>query len=411
MIKKMLLTFIIMVLLPLSAVAEILTIEDAIEAGLKRSMTLEAELLQYRNQISSQRQNFYSWLPQANVSLSKNRAMGIWDDLQGSANLNWSISSNDPRYFEMRRQMIEMQNAALSLEDKKKNIAWQVLYRYIDVLQAQDLVNLQKDIKALEEKKYQAAIAEFKLGAATQQKVDEAELNMLGIEIRQNDLENTLQEKRRELFYYINLEDGKEELESLSVEPALTVQPYRANLQFQIAGAEQEVRGLNNRQAFLNLLPELSLSYNYSQSSTGDAFEFDEYEDSSQISLRLSYSLFDIFSNQENLKMTRRSWKFYNKTIEDIEKANRNELNNLNNSLLVQSRNYELYQRKSGLALRILEQAQMEYEQGELSTLDLNQYQNNYYSAREQEINGYYQVIRTSESINLHLSENILGKW
>ena len=409
--RKLSLILLIIVLIPVLALAEILTIEDAVNAGLERSLAIESELLQYRNQQTMQLQNMYSWLPRANLNLGKSLYDGDWTDMQGQMSFSWDITSNDSRYFEMRRQLLEMHNASLSLDDKKKNIAWQVLSRYIDVLQASDLISVQSDVLLLEEKKHASAIAEFELGETARSEMDQVEISKLQAEISLNQLEISYQEKRRELFYYINMEDDQQELEGLTMELNITQQPYRANLKYQMTEDELEKMRISRKEDELMLFPIFSLGYSYDQSSTEGVFEFDEYNDSSSLSLQLSYSVFDIFRNRENLKTSGRQLDYYEKQRADQELLDRITLENYNNRLSIQNRNYELNQRKTELALQVLEQAQMEYSQGELSLLDLNEFQNRYFNSRNNEIKGYYDVIQTQENINLHLSGDILGKW
>ncbi len=411
MLRRIIFITILLMLSTFLMAEELITLESMITKALAKSLSIEAELLQYKSQVSAKRQSMYYWLPSASLNLGKSWQDDEWQDMNGSFNANWSLASNDSRYFDMRRQMIEMMNSDLSLEDVRKNITYNVLTRYIDVLEADEIVELQREVLAVEEKKYQRIAAQQSLGEINLLDLEQSEIDRIQAEISLNDLLLSLDNKRAELFYYTGCEDEGSKLAALDIEISGEIKTYQPNLQYQIQEKSLKSRKLMLDQALLDLLPTLSLNWNYSRNSVDDVSDFDEYSESSQVAFLLSYSIFDVFSNYENLSMAKRQYKFYQRQLLDQQQADIKELNNLNKTLASQNRNLQLYSRKAELAARILEKAQVEYEQGTISILDLNEYQNKLYSARKNKILENYRLLQTQEQVNLLLSDDILGKW
>jgi outer membrane protein TolC len=388
-----------------------ISLDFMVQKALEKSLSIEAELLQYKNQSSTYKQSLYNWLPRANLSLSKSWQNSEWQKARGGFSANWNISSNDGRYFDMRRQMIEMFNSNMSIEDVKKNIAFNVLSRYIDVLNAEDMVNLQEEVLAVEEQKHLRLKAQQELGEFNHLDLEQSQIDKIQAEIGLNDLNLSADNKREELFYYCGCEADETPLQKIEMQ--ITAQPaeYQPNLQYLIQEHSLESSKLMQDQSYLELLPTLSLNWGYSRNSMAGVTEFDLYSEESEVSLLLSYPIFDYFNNYQNLQIARRQYQFNQRRLIDQQQQDKKELNSLNNSLNSRNRNLQLYIQKADLAEKLLERAQVEYQQGTISILDYNEYQNRLYSARRNQIVEHYRLLENQEKINLLLSNAIMGKW
>ena len=390
---------------------EKITLDLLVQKAMEKSIFIEAELMQYKNQQSSYKQSIYSWLPNASLNASKSWINEEWQDVEGGFSANWGIYSNDGRYYDMRNQMIEMMNSNLSLENIKKNIAFNVLSSYIDVLSGTNLVELQREVLAVEEKKYQRIETMQTLGEVNQLDLQQSEIDKIQAEIGLNDLILSVENKRADLFYYIGCEDSGAELEDLDIEINSQPGEYQPNLQYQIQEQSLKSTKLMQDQIFMDLMPTLSLNWNYSRSSTDGLTDFDLYSENAQVSLMVSYPIFDVFNNYQNLQIIKRQYEYSQRKLVDQQLSDIKELNSLNKTLDSRIRNYRLYQLKADLTEKVLARAQVEYEQGTINLLDYNEYQNKLYSARKNEISEHYRLLETQESINFLLSKKILGKW
>jgi outer membrane protein TolC len=411
MLRKFFFAVLVFCLTGVSYAEETISLDYLIEKALEKSLSIEAELMQYKTQQSAKRQTAYSWLPTARLNLGKNWQDNTWQDLKGGFNASWGLYSNDGRYYDMRRQMIEMHNSRLSLEHTRKTIAYSVIVRYVDVLEAQEMLEMQQEILAVEEKKFSRLETRFQIGEISVLDLDQAEVDKIQAQISYNDLSLSLKNKRTELFYYVGCQDDAQKLIPLNLDITTEVKPYSANLQYLSMAKTLEIRKLQQKQALLDLLPVLTLNWNYSQQSYDSVTDFDNYNETAQISLSLSYSIFDVFINYENWTLSRRQYEYYKRQLEDQEKANIKELDNLSATLISQETNLQLYTRKAELAERVMQRAETEYEQGTISILDLNDYQNRLYSARKNQILEQYRLLQTQQQINLLLSDDILDKW
>lgn len=408
--KNLLIALLLMLSLILSA-QETISLDFLVQKAMEKSISIEAELMQYKNQHSSYKQSIYSWLPGANISASKSWINEEWQDMEGGFSANWSIYSNDGRYYDMRSQMIEMMNSDLSLEDMKKNIAFNVLSSYIDVLSGTNLVELQREVLSVEEKKYQRIETMQKLGEINLLDLEQSEIDKIQAEISLNDLMLSVENQRADLFYYIGCEDSGAELEDLDLEINTQVDEYQPNLQYQIQEQSLKSTKLMQDQTFMDLMPTLSLNWHYSRSSTEGLTDFDLYSENAEVSLMVSYPIFDFFNNYQNLQIIKRQYEYSQRKLIDQQLSDIKDLNSLNKTLESRTRNYRLYQLKADLAEKVMARAQVEYEQGTINLLDYNDYQNKLFSARKNEISEHYRLLETQESINLLLSKKIMGKW
>lgn len=394
-------------IIPVLITAKIITLDEAVAIALTRSLELEQELNSYQDQVSGNKTTMYEWLPTSSISMGKDLQDGKWNDMSADFSFSWNIYSNDERYYGMRSQILSMQIAEMSFENKQKEIAKSVLEKYITILQSEE--SLQLEIERMEANKLEFEKQQFRLelGEIDQIELDETEVNYIQSDIDVSLKQANLENARRDFFFYINRDDEGEELSPVKLDIESTKKPFQANLSYRIEQLNLEKTELRRKQSYMDLFPVLALGYNYSK-PLDNGFNDD---DSHTVSLGLSYSFFSLLTKLEDYKMLKKDLDLSRLELDANEQENRNTYTLLTSELERLNRNYELFGRKSELALRILERAQIEYEQGTISMLELTDKQNSYYQARKDEIDSYYSAIKMQEELNLLLSEKVLGKW
>lgn len=394
-------------IIPVLITAKIITLDEAVAIALTRSLELEQELNSYQDQVSGNKTTMYEWLPTSSISMGKDLQNGKWNDMSADFSFSWNIYSNDERYYGMRSQILSMQIAEMSFENKQKEIAKSVLEKYITILQSEE--SLQLEIERMEANKLEFEKQQFRLelGEIDQIELDETEVNYIQSDIDVSLKQANLENARRDFFFYINRDDEGEELSPVKLDIESTKKPFQANLSYRIEQLNLEKTELRRKQSYMDLFPVLALGYNYSK-PLDNGFNDD---DSHTVSLGLSYSFFSLLTKLEDYKMLKKDLDLSRLELDANEQENRNTYTLLTSELERLNRNYELFGRKSELALRILERAQIEYEQGTISMLELTDKQNSYYQARKDEIDSYYSAIKMQEELNLLLSEKVLGKW
>lgn len=394
-------------IIPVLITAKIITLDEAVAIALTRSLELEQELNSYQDQVSGNKTTMYEWLPTSSISMGKDLQNGKWNDMSADFSFSWNIYSNDERYYGMRSQILSMQIAEMSFENKQKEIAKSVLEKYITILQSEE--SLQLEIERMEANKLEFEKQQFRLelGEIDQIELDETEVNYIQSDIDVSLKQANLENARRDFFFYINRDDEGEELSPVKLDIESTKKPFQANLSYRIEQLNLEKTELRRKQSYMDLFPVLALGYNY-RKPLDNGFNDD---DSHTVSLGLSYSFFSLLTKLEDYKMLKKDLDLSRLELDANEQENRNTYTLLTSELERLNRNYELFGRKSELALRILERAQIEYEQGTISMLELTDKQNSYYQARKDEIDSYYSAIKMQEELNLLLSEKVLGKW
>jgi outer membrane protein TolC len=163
----------------------------------------------------------------------------------------------------------------------------------------------------------------------------------------------------------------------------------------------------------LNFLPSFSLgySYNYDKPTIADYNDWDDYEDSTTLSLSFSYSLFDLFHKYENHGQQKRNLKIQQIALDRTQKKYQTELENLNSDIATLEKSVKLYEKKITLARKNLEKAEEQFKLGLINLLDLDKSRLDYLNAQLNYNKNYYQLFRKQEERNLLLSQKILGRW
>jgi len=82
--KYFIAVIILLVFLPLVA-GETVNLDFVIEKALEKSLSIETEMLEYKNQVSYRKQSYYNWLPSLNLNIKKSIIRAV---IKGKTNPN-----------------------------------------------------------------------------------------------------------------------------------------------------------------------------------------------------------------------------------------------------------------------------------------------------------------------------------
>ncbi|MDY6916020.1 MAG: TolC family protein [Candidatus Cloacimonadota bacterium] len=405
--------FLILLILPAICLAQGYTLQQMVEIGLENSHEIMSQTQEYKNAKSSLRANYWEILPSANLNASKNKH----DDQAWLKNSGFSLSKSiyldEPTYFNIRRGILNKENAELTMEEIRKQIAYNVISYYLSILENKKALEIQQKNLELQEKINQQIQTLYDLGKKSELELQQGEIDFIDYQIAVLEAENRLKTNRKELFNYLNVEDDDKQLLEPELPEYSQSSDFETNLELQRRKNSIKSSEISLFEQKLNFLPSFSLggSYNYDKNTNADFTEWDKYDDSTTLSLSFSYSLFDLFHKYESHGQLKRNLKIQEINYDRLEKEYQKELENLNSNIATLKRAKQLYKKKVELSEKNLSMAEEQFRLGLISLLDLDRSKLDYQNAQLNYNNKYYELFRKQEELNLLLSNKILGKW
>jgi len=405
--------FLLILVLPILSWAKEYTLDDLINIGLEKSLYVKQENVNYKNTASSLNSSYLSLLPSFNVNANKSNSDGEWNNASGGLGLNENLSLNESRYFSIRRAINNQKNSELSLQNTHKQIAYTIFSKYLNILESQKSLNIQQENLKLQKKIHNQIQVQFDAGNKSLLDLKQSEITLIDYEISVNEAENNLEQLRKDLFSYLNIEDKHWNFS----EPEFSIKKidnlYQENYSLKMERNSLKNSKLSLFQQKLDFFPTLSVGFNYNYNSNlgSDILDLQKYDASYFISLSASYSIFDIWDKRESYKRSKRNLDFQKLNLEDSERKNKDKFENLKKDIITLQKSLNLYSKKLKLSKENLEMAQEQYKLGIISLLDLDRSNIDYFSAQLSNNNKYYELIRKQEEMNLLLSQKILGKW
>lgn len=395
-------------------IAEEYTLDDLINVGLEESFEIKQEKLSNLNTKSEVRSSWISALPSANIALDGSKNFDLESDWENSASfsLTKNIMLNDPSYYNIRTALLNKKNADLSLKYKRKIIAFTIFTKYLNVLESQQNLVVQRKNLKLQKMINQQIEIQFNSGDKSALELQQSKLSLIDYEIAVNETENNLLKMRNDLFAYLNLKDEGYKL----VEPKLNTEfddiEFKANIAIKQKKNMVKSSRLMLLQQKMNFLPTVSLGYSVTHNDPNNVYDLGNYDRfNNSLSLNASYNIFSIFETREVYVRSKRNLRSLKLDLSKSKHDNQNEFENKIIELKTLKRSRAQYLKKLELANKTLDMAREQYKHGLISLLDLDRSKLEYQNAQISYISKKYELLRKIEEVNLLLSNKILGKW
>lgn len=395
-------------------IAEEYTLDDLINVGLEESFEIKQEKLSNLNTKSEVRSSWISALPSANIALGGSKNFDLESDWENSASfsLTKNIMLNDPSYYNIRTALLNKKNADLSLKYKRKIIALTIFTKYLNVLESQQNLVVQRKNLKLQKMINQQIEIQFNSGDKSALELQQSKLSLIDYEIAVNETENNLLKMRNDLFAYLNLKDEGYKL----VEPNLNTEfddiEFKANIAIKQKKNMVKSSRLMLLQQKMNFLPTVSLGYSVTHNDPNNVYDLGNYDRlNNSLSLNASYNIFNVFETREAYVRSKRNLRSLKLDLSKSKHDNQNEFENKIIELKTLKRSRAQYLKKLELANKTLDMAREQYKHGLISLLDLDRSKLEYQNAQISYISKKYELLRKIEEVNLLLSNKILGKW
>ena len=390
------------------------TLSEMIEIGLENNLDYIESKISLENSKSSLLSSYYEILPNANLTSSKSYDLKSDSDSRTAGfSLSKTLYLDEPTYFSIEQSALNKNNYRLSAKYSKKEIAYNIIDKYLNLIESMESLQIQKRNITLKEKSIEKINIKYENGEATIIDKQNSEITLFDYKINLKQTENQIEKQRKDLFAYINIEDNNEKL----LKPNLEIkdQNYRYNLPISLQKEKNDLKKtkLSLLQQKLDFLPTLSLSanYNYNYENSGSVFSSENYDDDYGISLNLSYSLFNPIKHKENYKRDKRSYRIQRLRFELNKRESVNEFENMLAELENQKEIYDLMKQKETFAKKNFDIAKEQYDLGMINILDFEDAQNNYLQSKLELNSQFYSLLRQQQLLNLYLNKEILGKY
>ena len=410
--KKILLIFII---LPALVFAQEYTLEQLIETGLDKSYDIQSELANNKNSASYLRSSLYGVLPSVSISAQKDKNLDTIDpewDSNASLSISKSIFLNEPTYYNIHTSILDKKNADLSLDEKRKQIAYYIFSSYLSVLESHKTLGIQEKNLELQYKIFNQVKVQYDAGEKSLLELKQSEISLIDYEIAVNEAENSLFKTRKDLFSYLNMTDEGYDF----LEPEFDISDEKYSFQSNNALLQKKNSLTSSKirlvQTMMDFLPSFTLSYSVLHNDDNDINAYNDYlRANNTLSISASYDIFNLLEKGEAYSRSKRNLRVQKIDFEISKRNYAIELTNLQNDLKTLKRSYTLYSDKLKLAEDNLNMAQEQYRLGMISLLDMDRAKIDHQNAQLSYNNHHYNLLRKQEEINFLLSNKILGKW
>ncbi len=412
-------------LLLISLRAEGYKLEELIESGMSKASSIIRSEINRDNAESSHVSSYLSFLPEigATYNRSGNETNNIYTNSEGSSYyVSKSVSLNEGDYFQFRNTLIDTEVADINYEIAKKELAYNIIESYLNILQTQKELEIQQENLALQERVLAEIVIQAKQGRKTSLDLNQAEIDKIDSEIQIENLTNSLVNMRANLFNLIRVEDSGASFSDVTLNIIETsnlpeFEEIEADgkgnpLSFQADYLNLKSMKINEWQYKLNFFPSINLTASYNQTSVADEpFEYDETGESYSITLSASYSLWNLLNQNENYRRYKNSMKLTELNIEDNINSHKTQYDQLIRNLEYLHKAKGLYERKVAQSSENLTIANEKYTLGLIDLVELDRSRISNLQSRISQNDNYYSILKTQEQLNKLLSLPIMGRW
>lgn len=404
----------ILIIIPILVFAEEYTLDGLINIGLENSFSIKQENVSNLNAQSNLRSSWIRLLPTTSIFAGSSKNYDTNEDWAESASFHLSknISLNEPSYYDVRTSILDKRNADLSLESRKKLIAYTVFLKYLSILESQKNLDIQKENLILQQKINTQVQVQFETGDKSALELQQSKISLIDYEIAVNEATNSLKKLRKSLFSYLSIDDDGFDLSNPNIDITIENAEFKTNYALQQKENSLKTSKIILFQQKMNFLPSISISYSLNHNDPNDIYDFGNYmRTSNTLSLNASYNIFNLLDTREQYLQFKRNHELLEVDLEITRENNVIDLQILLSDLETMKQSQKLYADKLELAEKNLLMAQEHYKHGMISLLDLDRSKIEFQNSTISNMSKEFELLKKQEEINLFLSNKILGKW
>ena len=396
--------------------AQSLSLQEAVDYAIEYNKELRASRMDIELYRQMVREAVSQGLPQINGSLDYSSNFGYKMNfgtqsmkLKDQSNLQVSVSQlifSGQWIVGVQTSKIAKQLASQQVDISEQDIVETIYNSYYTVLVSERLRNiLQQNLENMNEI-YEHTANMFKAGTVEETDLDQIKINVGQLKNNLLAMERTVEVNYNLLRIQLGLEAGTkitltdklEQFLNESKSNSLYAQPFEIanNLEYQVMETQTEINRKTVTQQKWSFAPTISGSYAYTYKIKKAGFDM-----SPNHAAGLTMSI-PVFSGLQRLSQVKQAKIEYERTLlnRDLLKDNLNLQNEqLKFDLKNAMENYALQKENIEVASKVLNNYQIKYEQGAISSLDLTQANDNYLTAESNYTNAILTLLQAQVSI------------
>ncbi len=415
MIKKLLLTLCLTAFGSVSLWAEplTLTVEESVAAALEQNKALMITRLQTDSARLDFENRWNSLLPGISASTGLSRSddlffTGAGKSTRLSAGLSLSLPLNSALAHSMEQTRIDYEGQLITMETAQKQLIRDVNNEFYYLLASKSNLDILTQNQELAEKRYQQTLENFNNGFSSELNVLQARVSAANYGPELSQARSSYENRERSFLILLGIDPETEvELTGDLVRPPIEldaadlVTGYIAGRQ-DIRSQQKTIESLENSrktEKARNFTPSLSLSGGWNSSLndpfTGSSWS-DGWTDTLSMGLTLSIPLDGYIpgsSQKTALDQRDNSIRQAQITLDSLHDGARTEILNLARTIETSLEQLELAEMNVNLARRSYEMTEESYNLGVMERLDVEDAQQSYLSAVQQQLTSRYQYL------------------
>ncbi len=389
-------------------------LSEFIEIGLENSLDIQDANRNIKNGKSNLNSSYLNLLPSLSASLNSNKNFDDDGNFSNSASLQISktFQLNEPNFYSIKTAIWNMKNAELSLQQSRKQIAFNIFSDYLTILETQQNLQIQQESLKMQTKIFNFIKAQFEIGEKSKLEFQQSKIDLINYEIALTETKNHLHQLRSNFFALLKIEDNNENFPELQVNFNEIDIEFNTNFTLLQNQNNLKISELSLLQNKIDFLPSLSLNYFLAFNDENSVYEFENYQrNSNSISISASYDIFDFSGKRETYLRAKRDLKLQKLQYEHLLIDEKNNLQNLKNKLITAQKTLILYEQKLQLAVENLQMAEKQFTFGNLNLIELDRIKIEHQNSQIAKNQKMHSLLKIRQTINLLLSRKILGKW
>jgi len=396
--------------------AQTYTVDQLIDSGLKNNYGIQQAELGYEITKSKLNSSRWNLLPEVSAGFNQTNYFDSnpLDKLNTlSFRVSKKISLNDSYYFQNKLAGFDLSTYDLKLNAEKRSFVYEVIQSYIEILNKQKQLELQRENLAIQQSIVDQSKLLFKQKKSTEFELKQSEITLYNVQIALKNVENDIKNSRQVLFNLLRMSDENYALAEIEMPQPGTIAPLDEEKinDLKLLKRDIERDDINLTQSKLSYLPDISLSYNYNKAKQSTDFSFDNDNTSHTLSLEASYSLWTFFKNGETHRQAKLNQKIKKLSYEDKKLTIENQYEQYKTQMEYLNEMSELYRLKKENTRSNLDIAIQKHQMGMIQQIELDKVRYEFLDASLAYESNRYKMIQLNESINYLLSGKLLSKY
>lgn len=407
--------FVLIIFISSITFGETLDIHKVIEIGLENSYDMSYQNYNLQTSKQSLYSSYFTLLPSAQYSISKTDTKDS-SMKTGGISFSESISSNDWRYFDIKKSISILRKKKIDFQYNRNQIIYDIIYAYLNVLRNIQLLELARQQVEISKRDLEGTEILFSFGKSSTLDLQNVKINLLKAQVDSLEKRDNLEKSKMDLCFMINIEYDEnytfKEFEYDFIEPDDFVFSEENNLEIVSEIENLKQAKINYNKNKLEFIPYLEFSINKSLDwNKGNIFDFDNSSSPTNYKLSLNYPIFSLLTNYPRNRTSNYSLEIQKLSLEQTKQKKKHEFDFLLTDFKQSKEILKLTEKQEALERVRFDLVTEQYRLGLVDINGLEKSRTGLFEKTQNRINKHFDLILRQEQLNLICNNKILKKY